>query len=87
MNDIQLERRLERALIDDARTHEMGVRVVVAGGCVVASGEVASEERRQAVLAVIREADPGLPVADQLTLAEPDAPAPGGHERIVPPRS
>lgn len=87
MNDVQLERRLERALIDDDRTHEMGVRVVVAGGRVVASGEVASEERRQAVLTVINEAEPGLPVADQLTLAAPDAPAPAGHERITPPEA
>ena len=87
MNDIQLARRLERALIDDARTHEMGVRVVVAGGRVVASGEVASEERRQAVLTVISEADPGLPVTDQLTLACPDAPAPSAHERITPPET
>lgn len=84
MNDVQLERRLERALIDDERTHEMGVRVVVAGGRVIASGEVASEERRQAVLAVISEADPGLPVSDQLTL--PAAPPPSGHERITPPQ-
>ena len=86
MNDVQLERRLERALIDDERTHALGVRVVGAGGRVVASGEVASEERRQAVLAVICEADPGLPVSDQLTLATPDAPPPSGHERITPPQ-
>lgn len=82
MNEVQLVRRLERALADDDRTHEMGVRIVCTGDRIVAQGEVASEERRRAVLAVIREAEPGLPVSDQLTLtAEPVRHA-AEHERI-----
>lgn len=86
MNDVHLARRLERALADDERTNELGVRIVVTDDRVVAAGEVASDERRRAVLAVLRDEEPGRPVDDQLTLsAEPMGRQPG-HERIDPAR-
>lgn len=86
MNDVPLERRLERALADDERTNELGVRIVVTGDRVIASGEVASEERRQAVLTVIREEQPGLLVSDQITLSAERVSSNAEHERIDPGR-
>lgn len=84
MSDLHLARRLERALADDERTNELGVRVVVTDDRVVAAGEVASEERRQAVLAVLRDEEPGRPVDDQLTLSAASVGRQPGHERIEP---
>jgi hypothetical protein len=51
---------------------------------VIASGEVASEERRQAVLAVIREEQPGLSVSDQITVSAERVSRHPEHERIDP---
>lgn len=81
-SDIHLARRLEKALVDDERTHELGIHVHVRSGRLIAQGEVASEERRQRVLEVLREHAPDHEIADQLTLsAEPVTPSPG-HEHI-----
>ena len=46
---------LESALAEDDRIHEMGVHVTVCGEQVVVSGSVASEGRRQEVMAVAHE--------------------------------
>lgn len=85
MNDIRTARRLEKALVDDERTHELGVHVQAIGDRIVAQGEVASEERRQRVLDVLREAAPGVEVSDQLTLSAEPVGEPPGSERLRAP--
>jgi osmotically-inducible protein OsmY len=82
MNDIRTARRLEKALIDDERTHELGVHVHVIEGRVVAQGEVASEDRRQRVLDVLREVAPDVEVSDQLTLSAEPVGEPPASERL-----
>lgn len=80
--EAQLLRRLEKALTDDDRTHELGTTLHPAGDRIIAQGEVASEERRQAVLQVLREQEPGLRVADQLTISAASLDKPTGHEDV-----
>lgn len=82
MNDPHLARRLEKALADDERTHELGVHIVATPQRILAQGEVASEERRQSVLDVLREHAPGIPVTDQLTVSADEVSAPVAHEGI-----
>lgn len=81
MNDPHQARRLEKALADDERTHELGVHVVATAQRIVAQGEVASEERRRTVLEVLREHARDVPVSDQLTVSA-DAVSPPAHEGI-----
>jgi polyhydroxyalkanoate synthesis regulator phasin len=85
MNESREARRLERVLIDDDRTHELGVQVLAVGDRIVAHGEVASEERRQRVLEVLREAAPDHQVEDQLTLSAEPVERPSGQETLPAP--
>lgn len=87
MNDSREARRLERALMDDERTHELGIQVLCVGHRIVAQGEVASEERRQRVLQVLREAAPEVEVDDQLTLSAESVVPPADRERLRAPAS
>ncbi|HET7689467.1 MAG TPA: hypothetical protein VFK41_03750 [Nocardioidaceae bacterium] len=82
MNDPHQARRLEKALADDERTHELGVHVVATPQRILAQGEVASEERRQNVLDVLREHAPDVPVTDQLTVSADAVSPPVSHEGI-----
>ncbi|MEU0313683.1 hypothetical protein [Nocardioides sp. NPDC006273] len=86
MNE-QLARDLECAIATDPRTHELGIHLQVRGEHLVVSGEVASEERRDMVLDVIREHDIALDIADHIVLSAEPGPGGPGHERIVPPSS
>jgi hypothetical protein len=85
MNE-QQARDLERAIATDPRTNELGIRIQVRGDHLVVSGEVASQERRATVIAVVREHEPGLDIVDHIMLSA--EPGPGGpdHEQIEPPR-
>lgn len=75
---IHLINQLERALAGDERTHELGIRLRLAGDRVIADGEVASEARRRQVIQVLEEQETGLAISDQLTLsAEPVVPTQG----------
>ena len=60
--------RLQEILAHDPRTHELGIDATVSDDTVVLSGTVISDERRESVLEVAREALHGLPVRDQLTV-------------------
>ncbi|MGE5612740.1 MAG: hypothetical protein ACM3UO_00495 [Bacillota bacterium] len=85
MNETRFLRELERQLVDDPRTHELTVRLRINGDRIVAEGDVATAQRRQAILEVLAENDAGLPVTDQLTLsAEPVSDA-GASEQVAPP--
>lgn len=82
MNDPHLARRLEKALADDERTNELGVHVVATPERILVQGEVASEERRQSVLDILREHAQDVPVSDQLTVSADAVSAPHAHEGI-----
>jgi hypothetical protein len=62
--------RIERAMAEDPRTHELGVRVDVGDGLVYLRGKVASERRRALVAEVARDAAPGLPVRNEVSVTE-----------------
>lgn len=61
-----LAARLRRALAEDPRTTELGVRVTVRGDHVLLSGDVASAERRGELEAVIHDVAPELTVLDDV---------------------
>lgn len=66
--------RLEQALATDPRTHELGVRVEVAGGIASLRGEVAGAQRRALVAAVAAEVltteAPEIALRNEVTLTE-----------------
>lgn len=74
---------LERALAGDERTHELGIRLRLAGDRVIADGEVATEARRQQVIRVLEEQETGLEICDQLTLSAEPVVHTKGAERIT----
>jgi hypothetical protein len=72
--------RIERALAEDPRTHELGVCVEVREGIVYLRGEVAGERRRLLVAQVAREAAPELTARNEVSVIEvqpPDRGEPG----------
>ncbi|MGW0521986.1 BON domain-containing protein [Crossiella sp. NPDC003009] len=72
--------RLRRALVEDPRTAEQGVKVTVRGEHVFLSGEVASEQRRRNLDEVIGELAPDLVVHNETHVVE--AGAPTGREEL-----
>jgi hypothetical protein len=70
-----LSARLRRAIAEDPRTTELGVRVTVRGDHVLLSGDVACEDRRAELEAVVHEVAPDLQVLDDVrvvSVAEPE---------------
>jgi hypothetical protein len=80
--EIQLARRLEKALAEDPRTNELGIQVSVARGLVVLHGEVASDERRLAVLEVVWDQVPEADVDDRLFISADTVERPSTTEVI-----
>lgn len=74
MNHSPSGQRLEQAIANDTRTNELGIHVEVVDRRVTVRGEVASTERRDAVLCVVRERMPEAQVIDQLTVSDATAP-------------
>jgi hypothetical protein len=72
--------RIERALAEDDRTHELGVHAEVRGDTVYIRGEVAGERRLQLVTDVVREAAPQFVIRNEVTVAEVYPP---GHEETL----
>jgi BON domain len=68
--DIYLAGQIERALQEDDRTHELGVRVEVTAGTVVLRGEVAAAERRWLIGEVAGDAAPGRTVRNEISVTE-----------------
>jgi hypothetical protein len=62
--------RIERALAEDPRVHELGVCVEVKEGIVYLRGEVAGERRRQLVAEVASEAAPGLTARNEVSVID-----------------
>lgn len=87
MNETRLLRELERQLVDDERTHELTVHLRISGERIVAEGDVATDQRRRAILRVLAENEAGMPVTDQLTVSAEPVVSATGTERVAPPPS
>jgi osmotically-inducible protein OsmY len=72
--------RLNRALAEDPRTAELGVRVTVRGDQVFLRGEVPSEARRGQLAQVVRERAPDLRVHNDVRVMCADEPS--GREEL-----
>jgi osmotically-inducible protein OsmY len=73
--------RIRQALATDPRTGELELDIEVVGDRIYLTGTVATEERREAVEAVVREVAPDQEVSNGLGLPErPDA----GPEEALP---
>ncbi|GII00775.1 BON domain-containing protein [Planobispora takensis] len=72
--------RVQSALAEDDRTHELGVRVDVRGDQLFLRGQVGCEERRELIADVAGEAAPGLVVHNEISVV--DVREPGGEERL-----
>lgn len=83
MNTSHVSQRVEQAIANDLRTNELGIRVEVIDSRAILRGEVASDERRFAVLAVAREQLPACQIVDELRLS--DAADPPRRAEVVDP--
>jgi len=83
MKNEHTNQRVEQAIANDARTNELGVRIDCIDRRVLVRGEVASEERRAAVLEVVREQLPEAEIVDHLRLS--DAAQPPRRAEVVQP--
>ncbi len=71
---------IRRALAEDPRTAEMGVRVNVRGDRVHLSGEVTTEQRRDDLEAVLAEVAPDVTVSNDVRVS--DTREPGRREEL-----
>jgi hypothetical protein len=71
---------VREALARDPRTNELHVDVTVAGRRVFLTGEVASDERKQAVTTVVRELLPDYDVRNETSV--PPLEEPGDAEEL-----
>ncbi|MFC4589544.1 BON domain-containing protein [Sphaerisporangium corydalis] len=62
--------RVQRALAEDERTYELGIRVDIRGDLLFLRGQVEGDERRLLVAAVAGETAPGLKVRNEVTVVE-----------------
>lgn len=69
--------RIEQALAEDPRTHELGIKAEVHGGAVYLRGHVVGNERRQNISQVTREVAPELAVRNEVSVAEVEPPCDG----------
>lgn len=62
--------RIQRALAEDDRSNELGIRVDVRGDHVYLRGQVSGDEHLHLIIEVAREAAPGMTVHNEVTLVE-----------------
>lgn len=67
---------LERAICEDDRVTELGVRLSVRGGRVVVHGTMLSSQRRDEVVRLVREHCPGCDVVDETSCADAELSTP-----------
>lgn len=72
--------RVQQALAEDARTHELGIRVDVRGDQLFLRGQVTGEKHRRTIADVARESAPGLDVHNEITIV--DVTKPGEDEHL-----
>jgi hypothetical protein len=61
---------VERLLAEDDRTSELQIQLTMTGGQLVVRGRVASQERIERVLQIVREQCPDVPLVDELEAGE-----------------
>jgi hypothetical protein len=61
---------VERLLAEDDRTSELQIQLTMTGGQLVVRGRVASQERIERVLQIVREQCPDVPLVDELEADE-----------------
>ncbi|MEU7001110.1 BON domain-containing protein [Nonomuraea sp. NPDC046570] len=71
--------RVQQALAEDERTHELGVRVDVRGDQIFLRGQVSGDGHRHAIGEVAGEAAPGLRVHNEITVVEVGEPGEDEH--------
>lgn len=71
---------LHRALTEDPRTAEQGVRVRIRGGVVVLDGEVSTAQRRHLLEAVVHEIAPDVQIHNDVHVTA--MPGPGECEDL-----
>lgn len=62
--------RLQEALASDPRVNVLDIKIVLTGGKLHLTGQVPTEQRRQAVNEVIHEVMPEVSIRNELTLLE-----------------
>ncbi len=62
--------KLEDALATDPRVNALDVRVRICGGKIHLTGEISTEERREAATQVVTELAPDIEVINELTVYE-----------------
>lgn len=62
--------RIQQRLAEDPRTAELGIKVDVHGDVVYLRGRIMSEERRAAIVAVVREAEPVRTIRDEIAVTQ-----------------
>ncbi|MEU3165450.1 BON domain-containing protein [Streptosporangium sp. NPDC006930] len=72
--------RVQRALAEDERTTELGIRVDIRGDQLYLRGQVVGSERRELIAEVAGEAAPGLKVHNEIDIV--DVRGPVGEERL-----
>jgi osmotically-inducible protein OsmY len=71
--------RVQAALAEDVRTHELGIRVDVRGDQLFLRGEVSGAEQRERLAQVAREAAPDLQVHNEIHVVEIERPGESEH--------
>jgi osmotically-inducible protein OsmY len=72
--------RVQQALAEDGRTHELGIRVDIRGDQLFLRGLVSGSEQRERLGQVAHEAAPQLHLHNEINVVE--APAPGEDEHL-----
>jgi osmotically-inducible protein OsmY len=70
-----LVERVREAIATRSETHELGIRVQVAGGRVLLTGSASSEPQRDAITVVVERVAPGYEVVNELCVASTTPPA------------
>ena len=71
---------IREALIHDERVNALDAQIHLSGNALVVTGNVPSEERRQAITAVIAELAPGIEIRNDVSVA--DLSQPDGQEVV-----
>ena len=72
---------IREALIRDPRVNELGVQVRMVNDELVVTGDVGSEQRRQAIAEVVGELAPGVALRNDVSVT--DLSAPSGQEVVT----
>lgn len=72
--------RVQRAIAEDERTNELGIKVDVRGDQVFLRGQVTGDDQRVKLADVAAEAAPGLTVHNEVTCVE--VTEPGAEEKL-----